>query len=227
MASTFKAITDTMSDLNISLWQIKSRGGSLIGYQLDPKMDIDGSIERMKRLLKEQSGDTLSVFLQPNKSKNGDMTKVIRMEVDLSTVDPQKSVAGIGNFPAPDLSRMEKMISDLTERNNALSSQLIESKYENKIKELEAKISGVNADDPIGKVLELIAPVIAAYVPKLLNPNQPDINGTPEQDLLIQRFIAVDPDAIQVINAIVYLAENNPTLYSTYKPMLINISNGE
>jgi hypothetical protein len=225
MASTFKAITDTMGDLGITLWQVKSRGNSLIGYQLDAKLPIDSSIDRLRKLLKEQSGDIITVLLQPNtKEKGGDQKKVIRMDVDLTTVDPgSRAVAGIGNMP--DLSKFETMIADLSKQNQALQAQLIESKYQNQIKDLEAKISGVEQNDPIGKVLEMIAPVIAAYLPKLMNPGAKDIHGIPEQDQMLSRLLAVDQDGLKVVEAIVMLAENNPTLYATYKPVLLNMVN--
>jgi len=222
MASTFKSVTDTMSDMNIVTWSAKSRSGALLGYQHDTKMDIDLSIGRLRKLLEGQQGDFVRVELQPpSGGKGGDLKKVIKMDVDLSTVNPQ--MAGIGQaIPAHDFTRLEKMISELSQQNQALTAKLIESKYENKIKELEQQINGVNNDDPIGRVIDLVIPILSAYIPKMVNQdgNPPAINGVPDP---MERLLAVDPEGMKVVEAIANLAEKNPSMYNQYKPILLNL----
>ena len=222
MASTFKSVTDTMSDMNIVTWSVKSRSGALLGYQHDLKMDIDMSIARLRKLLEGQQGDFVRVELQPPAGgKGGDLKKVIKMDVDLSTVNPQ--ITGINQVaPSHDFNRLEKMINELSAQNQALTAKLIESKYENKIKELETQINGVNQDDPIGRVLDLVIPILSAYIPKMVNQegNPPAINGVPDP---VERLLTADPEGMKVIDAIANLAEKNPSMYNQYKPILLNL----
>jgi hypothetical protein len=116
------------------------------------------------------------------------------------------------------------MIEGLMSQNQALQAKLIESKYENQIKDLQAQISGVN-DDPIGRVIDLVIPILAAYVPKMTGaaPGDnmpPSINGVDP----IERLLAVDPEGMKVIEAIVSLAENKPEIYRQYKPILFSMN---
>lgn len=223
MASTFKSVTDTMNDMSIVTWSVKTRSGSLLGYQHDPKMDIDLSIARLRKLLEGQQGDFVRVELAPatGQGKGGDLKKIIKMDVDLSTVNP--NVSGIGQImPSQDFTRLEKMIAELSAQNQALTAKLIESKYENKIKELEQQINGVNDSDPIGRVIDLVIPILAAYVPKMVSPdgNPAAINGVPDP---VERLLSADPDGMKVIEAIANLAEKNPGMYNQYKPILLNL----
>jgi len=221
MTSTFKSVTDTMSDMKISTWSVRSRSGELIDFQHD-KIDVDMSIARLRKCLEGLQGDYVRVELDPPPGgKGGNLKKVIKKNVDLSTVNPQMS--GIGQpMPTHDFTRLEKMISELSAQNQALTAKLIESKYENKIKELEQQINGVNDSDPIGRVIDLVIPILAAYVPKMVSPdgNPPAINGVPDP---VERLLSADPDGMKVIEAIANLAEKNPGMYNQYKPILLNL----
>lgn len=210
-----------MSDMKISTWSVRSRSGELIDFQHD-KIDVDMSIARLRKCLEGLQGDYVRVELDPPPGgKGGNLKKVIKKNVDLSTVNPQMS--GIGQpMPTHDFTRLEKMISELSAQNQALTAKLIESKYENKIKELEQQINGVNDSDPIGRVIDLVIPILAAYVPKMVSPdgNPPAINGVPDP---VERLLAADPDGMKVIEAIANLAEKNPGMYNQYKPILLNL----
>ena len=221
MTSTFKSVTDTMSDMKISTWSVRSRSGDLIDFQHD-KIDVDMSIARLRKCLEGLQGDYVRVELDPPPGgKGGNLKKVIKKNVDLSTVNPQ--MAGIGQImPSQDFTRLEKMISELSQQNQALTAKLIESKYENKIKELEQQINGVGNDDPIGRVIDLVIPILSAYIPKMMNQdgNPPAINGVPDP---MERLLAVDPEGMKVVEAIANLAEKNPSMYNQYKPILLNL----
>lgn len=218
MASTFKYVTDTMRDLNISTWMISSPKRKNIGAQLDGKLDIDMSISRLRNALENQRGEYVTITLDPPIGKGGDRKNTMMIDVDLSTVNTP--VSGVGCLgPTGDFSRLEKMIANLAEQNQKLQAALIESKYENQIKDLQQQIAGAQESDPIGRVLELVIPILSAYVPKMMNPEGPTING-PDP---VARLLAVDSDGMKVIEKIAELAENKPDTYAMYKPMLMSI----
>jgi hypothetical protein len=222
MASTFKSVTDTMSDMNIVTWTVKGPKGNQLGYQRNNNMDINMSIAQLRKVVEGQIDDFVRVELDPPPGgKGGNLKKMIKIDVDLSTVNSK--VSGIGQImPTHDFTRLEKMISELSQQNQALTAKLIESKYENKIKELEQQINGVGNDDPIGRVIDLVIPILSAYIPKMMNQdtNPPAINGVPDP---MERLLAVDPEGMKVVEAIANLAEKNPSMYNQYKPILLNL----
>jgi len=227
MASTFKAVQDTMEDLNIVVWKALGRGGSLMGYQNDSKADLDTSVSRLKKLLLEQSGDIVRVELHPverKSAKGGDMMKIIKMDVDLNSI--RGAVAGVP--VTGDTKDLQTMIKQLTDQNMKLQAELIETRYTNKIAELEKKIEGINDGDPMNKLLEGLLPVLAAYLPSLMKaPAAPAqgsaINGMPLQSEsnLMEQWRSVDPEASMVLSAVVNLATNHTAIYQSAKPSLM------
>ena len=221
MASTFKAVTDTMEDLQITCWKAYSRGGSLLGYYNEKSGGVESSINRLRKLLEQQLGEFVKVELLPTtKAKQGgDFTKVIKMEVDLNSLRSTPTVVS-GHVPNEDIAQLRKMLTEATNTIMRLNTDLIEQKYTNKIAELEKTIEGVGNDDPINRLLELVIPIFATSLtsPKAA-PN--DINGLPGDDLLA-RLIKVDKDGYRVLVAIVDIAENHTDVYKTFKPMILN-----
>ena len=221
MASTFKAVTDTMEDLQITCWKAYSRGGSLLGYYSEKSGGVESSINRLRKLLEQQLGEFVKVELLPTtKAKQGgDFTKVIKMEVELNSLRSTPTVVS-GHVPNEDIAQLRKMLTEATNTIMRLNTDLIEQKYTNKIAELEKTIEGVGNDDPINRLLELVIPIFATSLtsPKAA-PN--DINGLPGDDLLA-RLIKVDKDGYRVLVAIVDIAENHTDVYKTFKPMILN-----
>jgi hypothetical protein len=235
MATTFKAVTDTMVDLNLPVWQVKSRtGNTLLGYQLNEKMDVDSSIERLKKLLTEITADTVKVVLIPSltKGKGGNNMNQINMEVDLSSLRP--AAVSVGNLPAN--SKYEQMIQELNDRNNKLAQQLIETRYQQQIEELNKKIEGLETakpTDPINRLLELVIPIalqnpaISGWIGGLLGGGatppveRKDINGLEEEESPIDRLKRIDPDYLSFIDAVATAAENDVKQYFMYKEMLV------
>lgn len=221
MASTFKAVTDTMEDLQITCWKAYSRGGSLLGYYSEKSGGVESSINRLRKLLEQQIGEFVKVELLPTtKAKQGgDFTKVIKMEVDLNSLRGTPTVVS-GHAPSEDIAQLRKMLTEATNTIMRLNTDLIEQKYTNKIAELEKTIEGVGNEDPINRLLELVIPIFATSLtsPKAA-PN--DINGLPGDDLLA-RLIKVDADGYRVLVAIVDIAENHTDVYKTFKPMILN-----
>jgi hypothetical protein len=221
MASTFKAVTDTMEDLQITCWKAYSRGGSLLGYYSEKSVGVESSINRLRKLLEQQLGEFVKVELLPTtKAKQGgDFTKVIKMEVDLNSLRGTPTVVS-GHAPSEDIAHLRKMLTEATNTIMRLNTDLIEQKYTNKIAELEKTIEGVGNEDPINRLLELVIPIFATSLtsPKVA-PN--DINGLPGDDLLA-RLIKVDPDGYRVLVAIVEIAEKHTDVYKTFKPTILN-----
>ena len=221
MASTFKAITDTMEDLQITSWKAFSRGGSLLGYYSEKSGGVESSINRLRKLLEQQLGEFVKVELLPTtKAKQGgDFTKVIKMEVDLNSLRSTPTVVS-GHVPSEDIAQLRKMLTEATNTIMRLNTDLIEQKYTNRIAELEKTIEGVGSEDPINRLLELVIPIFATSLtsPKTA-PN--DINGLPGDDLLA-RLIKVDPDGYRVLVAIVEIAEKHTEVYKTFKPTILN-----
>lgn len=221
MASTFKAVTDTMEDLQITSWKAYSRGGSLLGYYNEKSVGVEGSINRLRKLLEQQLGDFVKVELLPTtKAKQGgDFSKVIKMEVDLNSLRSTPTAVS-GHVPSEDIAQLRKMLTEATNTIMRLNTDLIEQKYTNRIAELEKTIEGVGSEDPINRLLELVIPIFATSLtsPKTA-PN--DINGLPGDDLLA-RLIKVDPDGYRVLVAIVEIAEKHTEIYKTFKPTILN-----
>jgi hypothetical protein len=232
--TTFNAVRDTMRDLNCPVWKVKGRSGTLIGYQQDPSLDVELSIQRMHKLLGEVKGDAVRVELQPNPpkgsaKKGGNTLHILKMDVDLSTVNPSGSgsgMAGIPAQPAGDFSRFEAMLQKLMDQNAELQSQLIKTKYEQQIQALEQKIEGISnqqPDDPIGKVIDMMIPILAQALPSMMQKSgqSPVINGIDADP--VARLLQADPEGMIVIEAIAKLAEHKPEIYQQYKPLLLQM----
>jgi hypothetical protein len=225
MASTFKAVTDTMEDLQITCWKAYSRGGSLLGYYSEKSGGVESSINRLRKLLEQQLGEFVKVELLPTtKAKQGgDFTKVIKMEVDLNSLRGTPTVVS-GHTPSEDIVQLRKMLTEATNTIMRLNTDLIEQKYTNKIAELEKRIEGGTelsvTDKMLAEVIPLIPGGIAALITYFNKPRQ-EINGLPGDDLLA-RLIKVDADGYRVLVAIVDIAENHTDVYKTFKPMILN-----
>ncbi len=229
MASTFKAVINTMNDLSLCTWVVKGKSGNLLAYQYD-KLDIDVSIDRLKNVLLEQRGDFIRVEIgnQKSASKGGDNYKVIKMDVDLSTLNP--GAASPVNFSiaeSSDFKALQKMVADQNAVIMKLSNDLIESRYKNEIEALKQQIAGIQEQDSIGKMADTLLPLIAAYIPNLLPAPQKNINGiAPEESETFAEylyFLKLDPEAPKVIEAISRIAETAPATYASYKKMLLSM----
>jgi len=214
MSVTFQAVADTMADLKLSKWAIKSRSGSLMGYERTNK-DVDSSINRLRRVLEQCQDDMVRVELNPNPKEDGpggDNKKVIKFDVDLSTL---KTVSGV---PSVVSSSESKELKELREKVKALELAAIEQKYQAQIIDLNKKIDGIKEDDPIGRLIETITPVLAAYLPQMLGAKipPPAING-PANDADQERIesaisvlIDVVPDFPTVLEKLATMARNEP-----------------
>lgn len=224
MASTFKAVRETMEDMNISTYNVKNRRGALIGYNHDSKLSVEAAISKIEKLLIETSGDFVTVEIGPKMNgKGGDTYKVIKMEVDLNSVRPQ-SVSGNG----PDIS-FNRYIDQLKAKDAELmelKTALIRAEHKKEIEDLKTQINGIKEQDTVGKLVEQLAPILIAYIPKLLNPGAPApaINGIAnisEREDLLNRWQHSDPGYMNLLGAIVRIAETDPVSYQQYKPIII------
>jgi predicted ribosome quality control (RQC) complex YloA/Tae2 family protein len=220
MASTFKAVADTMEDMSITMYRVKGRGNSLIGYNNDPKTSVDVSITRLKKLLQEQQGDFVRVeLIPPGKRKEdgtgGDMT-VIKMEVDLSSLSG-RVVAGIEGH---DKTNYREMLEKQNQQIMELQKELLKREYDNKIAELEKRIEGTADADPINQLIGAITPAIVPVIPQIIaafltrgNASEQNvINGLPNQnrDEIIARIENVIPDIDVYLEKIAVMCEQDP-----------------
>jgi len=221
MASTFKAVADTMEDMSITMYRVKGRGNSLIGYNNDSKVSVDVSISRLKKLLQEQQGDFVRVeLIPPGKRKEdgtgGDMT-VIKMEVDLSsignrTINGTEVAAPVGNY--------REMIEKQNQQIMDLQKELLKREYDHKIAELEKRIEGNTDADPINQLIGAITPAIVPVIPQIIAAfltrgnasDQNAINGLPNQsrDEIIARIETVIPDIDVYLEKIAVMCEQDP-----------------
>jgi hypothetical protein len=216
MAVTFQAVADTMADMNITQWKVKSRSGSLIGYENKCK-DVDLSLIRLRKLLDQLQDDFVRVELQPNPSsteKGGDMKSIIKMDVDLSSMKP---VSGI---PMMHAGADNKELEKLREQVKRLELEKIELTYKQQITDLHKKIDGIKDEDPIGRLLDVITPVLAAYIPQMMGAKAPApavINGPPmsssDEDrvnIAVNRLMDAIPEFPTVIEKLADFAERDP-----------------
>lgn len=217
MAVTFQAVADTMTDMGIPQWTVKSRSGSLIGYERKCK-DVDLSLSRLRKLLEQSQDDFVRVELQPNPStteKGGDMKGIIKMDVDLASLKP---VSGI---PVVHSGGDSKELRELRELVKKLELEKIELTYKQQITDLHKKIDGIKEEDPIGRLIDVITPVLAAYIPQMMGakaPTTPVINGptvisSDEEDrvnIAVNRLMDAIPDFPTVIEKLADFAERDP-----------------
>lgn len=225
MASTFKAVTDTMEDLQITSWKAFDKKRNLLSYYNAKNGDVESSINRLFKLLEQQLGDFVQVELIPTtKAKQGgDFSKVIKMEIDLNSLRSIPIVVS-GHVPSEDIAQLRKLLTEATNTIMQLNTDLIEQKYAAKFAEMERRIEGQTelsiTDKMLTEVIPLIPGGIAALIAYFNKPRQ-EINGLPGDDLLA-RLIKVDPDGYRVLVAIVEIAENHTEVYKTFKPTILN-----
>lgn len=227
---TFNAITDTMESQNIVVWKVLAKsGGDIIRYQHNDKLDIDSSIDELKKILNEVVDDEVKIVLipNPNKGRGGATNTNLTYRLNVKSLKPAMANAPVAGYS----DKIEKQLEQLIERNSKLEKQLIESKYEMQINELKKQIAGINQPTTIDRFLELVIPIATQYLAKN-NPalagmfqqvNPQDINGI--DDNPVEKLAALDPDYLSFIDAVVFAAENNISQYLMYKKMLVEAKN--
>lgn len=223
---TFPALKAMMQDLKVPSWNVKGKNSSLIGYEDDNSISMDISVARLEKLLNGITGDYVRVELHPgSKTKTGggkltDYTKVVKVDVDLSTMPGRSAVTGLGAVHSVNSGKVDQ----LQERILQLEKEVIEHKYLNQIAELRKEIAGVKDQDPMNKLLETLLPsIIGALSPGQTKPMA--LAGTPDD--IMNKFISLDPQGGAVVGALVWLIENNVEKYNMYKPILLDMAHGK
>lgn len=217
-------IINEMHENGLNCWNIRD-GKSLLAEQDDDGKDVAASAAQLKDKLRSIGQGYVTVNLSGVNKKNRKAAEALKVRTyTLVTGGSDKSpvtvapVSGIGS----------KELEELREANKKLEMQLLESKYQQKLDDLNKKIEGLENDDdsPIGRLETILIPIITEIFTNGMNKGAtvvaPTINGVKEESLLDQ-WIEVDPDAPAVLKKIVTLAIEKPETYKTYKPILLSI----
>jgi hypothetical protein len=142
------------------------------------------------------------------------MKSIIKMDVDLSSVKP---VSGI---PMIHASADNKELEKLREQVKRLELEKIELTYKQQITDLHKKIDGIKDEDPIGRLLDVITPVLAAYIPQMMGAkvpapviNGPTVISSEEEDrvnIAVNRLMDAIPEFPTVIEKLADFAERDP-----------------
>lgn len=209
-------IINEMHENGLNCWNIRD-GKSLLAEQDDDSKDVAASAAMLSDKLKSIGAGYLQVNVSGVNKKNrraGEALKVRSYTVVAGGSEKAPAaapVSGINN----------RELEELRAANEALKIQLLESKYQQKLEDLNKKIEGLENgdDDPIGRLETLLVPIITNL---FTNTTVPAINGIAEENM-IDKWITVDPDAPKVLEKIVNLAINNPGMYQQYKPLILSL----
>ena len=223
-ATPLEYIIDEMQEHSLNCWNIKD-GTSMAGEQDDEGMDIHTSVQKLKSKLSGLGAGYYTLNLSKvNKGKRkGAEANNSRKYTVLagSSKEVQNMVIPVSGVP-------NKELETLREQNEKLKLQIIEHKYEMKLNELNKKIEGLqnDEDNPIGRLETILIPIITEIftgsMAKSSTSVVPVINGITETNL-IDQWLSVDPNATEVLEKIVSLAINNPSMYKQYKPILLSL----
>jgi hypothetical protein len=214
-------IINEMHENSLNCWNVKD-GKALVAEQDDDSKDVTTSASMLKNKLENLGSGYMTVNLSGVCKKNrkaGETLKIRTYTVIIGgATKAPVAVSGIDN----------RELAELREANKRLEMQLIESKYQQKLDDLNKKIEGLQNDEenPIGRLETILIPIITEIftgnMARGTTTVNPVINGIQETDLL-DKWIEVDPEAIKVLEKIVGLAVNNPSMYKQYKPILLSL----
>lgn len=216
-------IINEMHENGLNCWNIRD-GKSLLAEQDDDSKDTSASAAQLKDKLHSIGAGYVTVNLSGvNKKgrKGAEALKVRTYSVVCGGSDKSQAVAPVNGIPS-------KEIQELREANKKLEMMLIESKYQQKLDDLNKKIEGLESEDenPIGRLETILIPIITEIFTNGMNKGAqviaPTINGV-QEETLIDQWMSVDPEAPEVLKKIVTLAITKPDVYKTYKPILLSI----
>jgi hypothetical protein len=214
-------IINEMHEANLNCWNIKD-GKALVGEQDDDSKDVTTSASMLKNKLENLGSGYITVNLSGVCKKNrkaGETLKIRTYTVIIGgATKAPVAVSGIDS----------RELAELRESNKKLEMQLIESRYQQKLDDLNKKIEGLQSDEdnPIGRLETILIPIITEIFTGSMARSStsvgPVINGI-EENNLIDKWLEVDSEAIKVLEKIVSLAVNNPSMYKQYKPILLSL----
>lgn len=208
-----------MKENNLNCWNIKDNK-NLLAEVDDDTIDTAASAAILQNKLSLLAGSGIvTVTLSKSVKKN-------RVGKEAFKVRTYTINTGEKELNKMDISGINSELKSLREENAKLKEQLISQTYEQKLKDLEKKIEGLenkpDDDDPIGRVVDLVIPILSNMLVNPAPAPAPNINGI-EEDTVLDEWLKLDPEAIKVMKAIVNLAKNKPSQYQTYKPILLNL----
>jgi hypothetical protein len=217
-------VISEMEENNFLFWKIKDKT-NIIALQDDESADLDHSIATLKKKLQAISANVVTIEVSQksgkDKAKGGDLKTTGRsylVTLDNNTPAPIEGRAVVNIQGLEDLNKLRK-------ENEDLKLQMIEQKYEqviNGIKDDFEEYKKNEKTDPIDKVIE-------AYLYSQLIPSQAPANINGHQTTgatwlnMVERWEAADPDAGELMEKIVTLAEKNKIIYNGAKSQLLTL----
>ena len=214
-------IINEMHENSLNCWNVRD-GKALVAEQDDEDKDVSTSASMLKNKLENLGSGYMTVNLSGVCKKNRKAGET--MKIRTYTV----IIGGATKAPVAVSGIDSREISELREANKKLEMALIESRYQQKLDDLNKKIEGLQSDEdnPIGRLETILIPIITEIFTSTVGRNSnsiaPVINGVVENDLM-DRWLEVDSEATEVLEKIVSLAVNNPKVYKSYKPILLSL----
>jgi hypothetical protein len=216
-------VIEAIEENNLTFWKILD-GKSILAIQDDESADASTSVALLKRKIKGINAPFVTVILSPrsfaSKAKGGDTTNH-EYKVLLNGNDTPVEGRAIVNIEGT------AEVAKLRKENEALRTELIEQKYQKQVEALEAKFEAYKKekDEDIGGLDKYIMQLLPSLLSNGAAP-KPAINGIGESTTwvsLIERWEAADPDAGELMEKIVLLAENQKIIYNGAKAQLLTL----
>jgi hypothetical protein len=214
-------IINEMHENSLNCWNVKD-GKSLVAEQDDQDKDVTTAASMLKDKLQNIGNGYMTVNLSGVCKKNRKAAETTKVRTyTVITGEATKAAVAVNGIES-------KELSELREANKKLEMQLIESRYQQKLDDLNKKIEGLQNDEenPIGRLETILIPIITEIftgnMARSTTSVAPVINGI-EENSLVDKWLEVDPEANKVLEKIVGLAINNPSMYQQYKPILLSL----
>lgn len=219
-----KYVIDSARKLNLIYWQITDAGNEIA--RQDEEINLEDSLQLLEDTINElkdsaRNGDKIKVSMQSMQMSGGRKKGMQLRTFYIFLKEPeQKSMQGIGNLSLLEENirlkmemQHEKEKSEWLKRIEALENQEEEKTgFDKAIEGIEKIMSNPAAQMLIGLWMNGKGSTTAAA---------PAINGLPDYENLIARIEKIDPNFIEMFNAIVTAAEQEKETYFFYRKQLV------
>lgn len=221
-----KYVIDSARKKGLVFWQITDAGNEIA--RQDEEISLEDSLQLLEETINElkdnaRTGDKIKVSMQSMQMSGGRKKGMQLGNWFIYLKEPEsKQMQGIGNL-------------NLIEENIRLKMTMEhEKEKESLIKRIEALENTEEDGEGFEKVINglnnlMASPATQLLIGLMMNGKAapaaaaPAINGLPITDYknLIERIEKIDPEFIQMLEAIVISAEENPAGYNFYRQQLV------